>query len=256
MNTQRYFLKLCYDGTLYNGWQIQKNTPNTVQEIITNALRLLLNQEIELVGCGRTDTGVHASEYFAHFACTNFITNEKALVTKLNKLLPPQIAILNIMQVNNKAHARFDAISRSYNYFIHQHKNPFLINKSYYVYGNIDVDLMNKAAAMLFDYTDFSAFSKSNTQTKTNLCKITKAIWQQTESGLVFVIEADRFLRNMVRAIVGTTLMIGTNKMQLDEMKKIIESKNRSNAGFSVPACGLFLTNVNYPESIYDLEKE
>jgi tRNA pseudouridine38-40 synthase len=160
------------------------------------------------------------------------------------------------MQVNNKAHARFDAISRSYNYFIHQHKNPFLINKSYYLYGNIDVDLMNKAAAMLFDYTDFSAFSKSNTQTKTNLCKITKAEWQHTENGLVFVIEADRFLRNMVRAIVGTTLMIGTNKMQLDEMHKIIKSKNRSNAGFSVPACGLFLTNVNYPESIYDLEKE
>ena len=246
-NTQRLFIELAYDGTHYHGWQVQPNAV-TVQELLDKALTTLLRQPIETTGCGRTDTGVHAIAYFAHLDVETMDNIPQAIDKRsLNALLPHDIAVKKIMPVHPEAHARFDATLRSYEYHIHFEKDPFLNGYSWLLRDRPNVKLMNQAAAIVMQYTDFSCFSKSNTQVKTNNCKIVKAEWVETESGIVFHISADRFLRNMVRAIVGTLLMAGRGEMQPEDIGQIIESKDRSNAGMSVPACGLYLTEVKYP---------
>lgn len=251
---QRYFIQLSYNGTAYHGWQIQENTPKTVQQTLNEALSLILNEAISLTGCGRTDTGVHASMYFAHFdtSHTDLQNHEPKWLFKLNNVLPNDIAVQKIIAVPETANSRFDAVSRTYKYFISKNKNPFTIDKAYYLYGSFNVVEMNKAAATLFDYQDFSCFSKSNTQTFTNNCKIYKAEWAEENDLLVFTITADRFLRNMVRAIVGTLLEVGRGKITVKDFKQIIESKSRSNAGLSVPACGLYLHEIKYPTNYFN----
>jgi tRNA pseudouridine38-40 synthase len=261
---QRYFIELAYDGTNYHGWQIQQNAIS-VQEVLNKALATVLRQPIETTGCGRTDTGVHAKEFFAHFDVEGEVADSPSSIDHgneiihrpstidygqqirgLNAILPPDIAIKNIIHVRADAHARFDATLRSYQYHVHFNKDPFLQGGSWMLRDVPDIDLMNQAAAMMMDYIDFSCFSKSNTQVKTNNCKISRAEWVITEHGMVFHISADRFLRNMVRAIVGTLMMVGKHEIPPEAVKYIIESKNRSNAGMSVPACGLYLTEVKY----------
>jgi tRNA pseudouridine38-40 synthase len=247
---QRYFIQLSYNGTAYHGWQIQENTFRTIQQVINEMLSRLLNEPVFITGCGRTDTGVHAKEYFAHFDCTHDLKEQEAKwIFKFNHALPSDIAIQKIFCVSEKANARFDAVSRTYQYYIHRKKNPFLTHRSYFMYFDLDVDKMNEAAAVLFDYIDFSSFAKSNTQNFTNNCKIYKAEWVEENELLIFTIAADRFLRNMVRAIVGTLINVGKGKISLEEFKAIIEKKNRSSAGLSVPACGLYLTTVTYPKN-------
>lgn len=249
----RYFIELSYNGTAYHGWQIQENTFATIQQTINEMLSRLLNEPIFITGCGRTDTGVHAKQYFAHFDTTN--TNlkeeEKKWLFKFNNALPVDIAIYKVIEVKENANARFDAISRTYEYYINRKKNPFLINQSYFLFFDLDVNEMNNAAKILFEYIDFSSFAKSNTQNYTNNCKIYKAEWQTENDQLVFIISADRFLRNMVRAVVGTLLSVGRGKITIEEFKKIIESKNRSSAGLSVPADGLYLKEVVYPANYF-----
>jgi len=241
---QRYFLELSYHGGAYHGWQVQENALS-VQQVLNEALETLLRHPVETIGCGRTDTGVHATQHFAHLD-TDVALNERFLHS-LNALLPWDIAVKRFIPVAADAHARFDATLRSYEYHIHFKKDPFRSNLSWFMRDKPAIDLMNQSAEMLKEYTDFSCFSKSNTQTFTNNCKITLAFWQETEHGLVFHISADRFLRNMVRAIVGTLVDIGNGNMPPEAIRQIIESKNRSNAGASVPACGLYLTEVQYP---------
>lgn len=247
----RYFFQLSYKGTNYHGWQIQPNAIS-VQEVLTKSFSTVLREEIEITGAGRTDTGVHASYFIAHFESenTNLVSDEKFLF-KINSILPKDIAVSNIKLVKQYAHARFDATSRTYHYFIHNKKDPFLLESSYYLPKDLNIDLMNKACSILFNYTDFTSFSKLHTDVKTNNCKITEAFWLQDEHKIKFTITADRFLRNMVRAIVGTMIDIGLGKLVLDEFVQIIESKNRSEAGVSVPAQGLFLSNITYDKTIY-----
>jgi tRNA pseudouridine38-40 synthase len=249
---QRYFIELLYDGTNYHGWQIQQNAVS-VQEVLNKSLSTVLRQPIETLGCGRTDTGVHAKEFFAHF---DFETMNRepwtmdetgTILRSLNSILPKDIAIKSIFPVAPEAHARFDATLRSYEYHIYFNKDPFKNGYSWELRDKPDVNLMNKAAAIIMEHTDFSCFSKSNTQVKTNICKISKAEWFVKDDGIIFHISADRFLRNMVRAIVGTLMMVGKHEIEPEAVRAIIESKNRSNAGMSVPAGGLYLTEVRYP---------
>jgi tRNA pseudouridine38-40 synthase len=247
--TQRYFLEITYDGTRYHGWQLQPNAV-TVQRKLNEALAILLRQPVETTGAGRTDTGVHARQLFVHFDWedSKFKIQNSKLVLSLNALLPADISVKRIIEVAADAHARFDATQRSYEYHIHFGKDPFKTHYSWLLRDRPDVELMNQAAAMMMAYTDFSCFSKSNTQVMTNNCKITQAEWvTQPDGSLIFHISADRFLRNMVRAIVGTLLMVGRREIAPERVQQIIESKNRSNAGTSVPACGLYLTKVRYP---------
>ena len=246
---QRYFLALKYDGTNYHGWQVQDNA-NTVQEEVNNALSTILQKEITVTGAGRTDTGVHAKELIAHFDIDQEIDKDHFRF-KINTILPSDISCTWVKTVNKEAHARFSATSRTYEYWITPDKNPFLINKGYYFSKKLNIDKMNQGAEMLKKYTDFSCFSKSNTDPFTNNCEITYAHWEEQNEMLVFTISANRFLRNMVRAIVGTLLDIGTEKISLKDLETIIHSKNRSNAGTSAPAHGLYLTEVNYPEEVY-----
>jgi len=247
LNKRRYFIQLSYDGSLYHGWQTQPNAI-TVQELLDRAMSIFFRQSIETVGCGRTDTGVHATEFFAHFDVVN-LESAKVLssVSGINALLPYQIAVHRVIEVENEAHARFDATARAYKYYIHFEKNPFKLNRSWLIKDKLDVGLMNQVALELLNFSDFSCFSKSNTQTFTNNCKINEAFFEAQEGSIVFYIKADRFLRNMVRAIVGTLLRVGKKEINKDDFKKIIESKNRSKAGQSVPACGLYLVKVDYP---------
>lgn len=240
----RYFLQLSFHGKKFHGWQIQDNA-HTVQAEINNALKTLLSRDVETTGCGRTDTGVHASVFYLHFDAED-IKDESDFVYHLNCLLPFEIAIQRILKVDEKAHARYDATSRTYRYFIHRYKDPFLNDVSYYFPFTVDVQKMNEAAAILKEHTDFSCFSKSRTQVKTNICKIISARWSAREDQLFFEITADRFLRNMVRAIVGTLLEVGEGHISLTDFTEIIENKKRSGAGASVPGHGLFLTNVSY----------
>jgi len=225
-----------------------------VQQILEEKVSMILKEKIEFVGCGRTDAGVNAKNYVAHFESNSkdLIDNKTHWIYKFNTVLPFEIAVQDIKAVNLGAHARFDAISRTYYYFIHQQKNPFINNFSLYVYGDIDFDIMNKAAQILLEYQDFTSFSKLHTQNKTNNCKITKAVWQKTNIGQWrFTISADRFLRGMVRAIVGTLLLVGKNKITLDEFRKIIEAKDRNMAGANVPPNALFLVGIKYPKEIF-----
>lgn len=247
MNTQRYFIELSYNGTDFHGWQTQPNGI-TVQECLDKALSTYFRQDIVTLGCGRTDAGVHATQFFAHFDLSDL--QEEIVVkgvTGINSLLPYTIAVKHIFKVANDAHARFDATARAYNYHLHFNKDPFKLDRSWLYKGNLDVDKMNKAAQILLNYTDFSCFSKSKTQTFTNNCKITEAHFDKIDDALVFTIKADRFLRNMVRAIVGTMVLVGKGDIEIADVAKIIESKNRSKAGQSVPACGLYLVEVKYP---------
>ena len=256
---RRYFLEIAFNGAAFHGWQIQKNAVS-VQEILNKALSTILRQNIETVGCGRTDSGVHATQLFAHFDLAEepvdpevqstpreiTLPNSK-IVASLNSLLPYDIAVKRLIEVKPDAHARFDAVKRSYEYHIHFEKDPFKRGFSWLLREQPDLALMNKAASILMEYRDFSCFSKSNTQTFTNNCRITRAEWQLKDKAMVFHISADRFLRNMVRAIVGTLVQVGRGEIKPEDIRQIIESKNRSNAGMSVPACGLYLTEVIYP---------
>jgi tRNA pseudouridine38-40 synthase len=247
LNTQRFFIELSYDGTDYHGWQTQPNSV-TVQQELDKALSVFFRQPVMTLGCGRTDAGVHASRFFAHMDLKG-ITEAAAVaaVGSINALLPYAIAVKRIFRVENTAHARFDATARSYEYHFHFHKDPFKLNRSWLYKARLDIAAMNAAAATLLDFTDFTSFSKSNTDTATNNCKITEAYFREIDGGLIFTISADRFLRNMVRAIVGTLVLVGRNEISSLQLSGIIESKNRSNAGQSVPACGLYLINIIYP---------
>ena len=240
----RYFIKLAYNGTNYHGWQVQPNA-SSVQETLNNALSVILNSEINIMGAGRTDTGVHAKEMFAHFDYDPILEIDSTL-HKLNSYLPKDIAIYDIIPVHEDAHARFDAKKRTYQYHISSVKNVFSQEESWYYHQNLDVELMNQAAKILLNHTDFQCFSKVNTDVNTFNCTIYEAYWKQENNQLIFTISADRFLRNMVRAIVGTLVNIGLHKITLSDFNSIIENKNRNEAGFSVPAQGLFLTKIEY----------
>lgn len=249
---QRYCIEIAYKGTAYHGWQIQENAVS-VQELVDKALTTILRQHIKTVGCGRTDTGVHARQLFAHFDTHHGQTDKldiARVLNGLNSLLPNDIVIKDFFSVASDFHARFDAISRSYEYHIHFGKNPFLQGFSWQLRDRPDVGRMNAAAEIMMTYRDFSCFSKSHTQVYTNNCEITYAKWLwEADDVLVFYISANRFLRNMVRAIVGTLISIGNDSTKsADSIREIIESKNRSLAGTSVPACGLYLTKVSYKD--------
>lgn len=241
----RYFITFSYKGTAYHGWQKQPNAIS-VQEVLEKSLSMILNSSVEVVGAGRTDTGVHARKMVAHFDQTQKIENEENLVFRLNSLLPKDIAVEKVELVSSDKHARFSACSRTYEYHVMQEKNPFGIELATRIIGDLDFDLMNEAASHLLQYTDFTSFSKLHTDTKTNNCKITEAYWQKREGIWVFTITADRFLRNMVRAIVGTLLCVGRGRMTIAEFDEIILAKDRCRAGTSAPAEGLYLVDVKY----------
>lgn len=240
----RYFIELAYNGTNYHGWQYQPNA-SSVQETLNKALTLLLKTTIDVVGAGRTDTGVHAMQMFAHFDTPTQI-DVPVYIHKLNSFLPKDIAIIDIQQVHDTAHARFDATKRTYEYHINTQKEVFEIDGSWYYPAKLNCNVMNDATKILLKHTDFECFSKVNTDVNTFNCKIQDAHWQQNGTKIMFTIAADRFLRNMVRAIVGTMINIGTGKVSLQEFEAIIESKDRKQAGFSVPAQGLYLTKIEY----------
>ena len=243
----RYFIHLAYNGTTYHGWQIQPNA-SSVQETLENAFSLLLSETIGIVGCGRTDTGVHASDFYAHFEIEKELSEVDLaqLTFKANSFLSEDIRIYRIFVVNDDVHARFSATARTYQYHVSNVKQPFGKDFCHRVFYNPDIELMNKAADILFEYTDFTSFSKLHTQTATNNCTILYARWDMVGEEYVFTISANRFLRNMVRAITGTLLEVGRGKLSLDDFRKVIESKNRCNAGTSLPAKALFLTKVEY----------
>ena len=240
----RYFIELSYNGKNYHGWQIQPDVIS-VQEKLNWALSTILQQKIEVVGAGRTDTGVHATQMFAHFDVA--IALNENTIFKLNSILPNDITIYKLFLVADEKHARFNAESRSYEYRIWLGRNPFLLDFSWQIHTQKpNLELMNEAAKLLLEYTDFQTFSKVKTEVYTFNCNVTEAFWQQEGNLLTFYISANRFLRNMVRAIVGTLLDVGLGKISVNDFKKIIESKNRGNAGLSVPAKGLFLTQIKY----------
>jgi len=239
----KFLLKLSYNGSNYNGWQRQDNAIS-IQQTIENVLNILMGKKVEVVGCGRTDTGVHALCYYAHFI--NDSHPEVTFVYKLNAMLPPDIAIAYCRETDEDYHARFSAKTREYKYFIHDHKDPFLINRSWFFHQPLDLDAMNRACTILMEYDDFASFCKKGADNKTTLCKIYHAQWIKEENRLVFIIRADRFLRNMVRAIVGTMVEIGLHKLDMHEFRLVIEGRDRGNSGASVPACGLYLTDVTY----------
>lgn len=250
--SHRYFIKLSYDGTNYHGWQIQPGD-NTIQETLEKAFKTLLKENIDITGAGRTDAGVHAKEYYAHF--DTLISPPELLnlnlVYKLNSILPYDIAVQEIFPVKADAHARFTAISRTYQYYICTKKDPFWHGRAWMLYQNPDMKKMIEASRLLLDYTDFSSFAKSNTQTKTNNCQLMSINWTKENHIIIFEIKADRFLRNMVRAIVGTIIDVGTDKISAVDFLTIINSKNRSLAGYSAPAHGLFLSEIEYPPEVF-----
>jgi tRNA pseudouridine38-40 synthase len=253
--TKRYFIELAYNGRNYHGWQIQPNAIS-VQETLQKAINTLCKQEVKLIGCGRTDTGVHAKEFFAHINLDLAAVklSPMQLSYKLNRFLQQDIAIRRIFEANQEAHSRFHALSRTYEYRLRLTKSPFDREITYLSnYPNLDFEKMNLAAARLFNYHDFSSFSKTGTDVKTNNCKIMYAKWEKEGDVWIFRIQADRFLRNMVRAIVGTLLEVGREKISLDDFESIIKSKNRNNAGWSVPAEGLALVKIEYPDWIYQV---
>ena len=237
---QRYFLYLAYDGTNYHGWQIQPNGIS-VQEVLQKALATLLRQPVSITGAGRTDTGVHARMMVAHFDAAEGLDCHQT-VYRLNRLLPRDLAADRLVPVPAEMHARFSATSRTYHYYIHTRRDPFLRAYSCEMFYNLDFDRMNRAAALLLEYDDFAAFCKSHTDVKTTLCGVTEARWVQDDDyRWHFVITANRFLRNMVRAVVGTLIDVGRGRTDVEGFRKIIEGRSRSGAGDSVPACALFL---------------
>ncbi|MEO9894534.1 tRNA pseudouridine(38-40) synthase TruA [Aurantibacter sp.] len=244
----RYFVEFSYFGKAYHGWQIQPNAI-TVQQVFEKAFSTLLGNEIALVAAGRTDAGVHAKQMFAHFDCEQ-IKNTEDLIFRLNSFLPDDIAVKSIFEVSADAHARFNATERTYEYWLVQKKNPFYLEHAHYINRTLDVAKMNAAAALMMTYSDFECFSKSKTEVHTFLCDLKKAEWQVIDDRLVFTISANRFLRNMVRAIVGTLIEVGIGKWTLEDVKTILESKDRTKAGVSVPAKGLYLLAIKYPQEI------
>lgn len=251
----RYFIQLSYDGTGYHGWQVQPNGVS-VQEVLQKALSTLLRQPTEVTGAGRTDAGVHASMMVAHFdwpAAHEGEGGEEApldctqLTYKLNRLLPPDVAVQAVRPVGPEMHARFSATRRTYHYYIHTRKDPFLRGYSWQVNVPLDFALMNEAAQVLLEYSDFTSFSKTGTDVKTNICQLTEARWEQLKPGeWRFTVSANRFLRNMVRAIVGTLIEVGRHRMTISQMRHAIEAKDRQRAGESVPGHALYLTNIEY----------
>ena len=247
----RYFIKISYRGTNYHGWQIQPNAP-TVQEILNRDLSLLLGEEIATTGCGRTDTGVHAREFYAHFDVrTDGPGFGSGFLHRLNGKLPWDIAAREIRPVRPDAHARFDAVSRTYEYHLARRKEVFGRDLSYYVYGKLDQGIMQEGCGILREYRDFSSFCKADAEPGTNECRVMEARWESVESRWIFTITADRFLRNMVRAIVGTLLDLGAGKITVGDLRQVLESRDRSKAGASAPARGLFLCGVAYPGEIF-----
>jgi tRNA pseudouridine38-40 synthase len=247
----RYFMFLSYEGTNYHGWQIQP-AAITVQQTLNNVLSLILGEKINSIGVGRTDAGVHATIFCVHFdSYRNDIDLDKKLIFRLNSFLPADISIKSIRKVIPEANARFSAISRTYKYYIQKTKDPFKQLWSWYVNYPLDISLMNTACDILKEYTDFTSFSRLHSNTKTNICNISSAEWLENDNEVIFTITSNRFLRNMVRAIVGTMVDIGVGKIGIEDFKKIIEHKDRCTAGKSAPAKGLFLTDICYPENIF-----
>jgi tRNA pseudouridine38-40 synthase len=240
----RYLLEIAYNGTNYCGWQKQKNAIS-VQQTLEKHLETLCGETTQTMGCGRTDTGVHARKYFLHFDSVE-ICDLAMFVQNLNGLLPCDIVSHNLQRVTDNFNARYDARTRQYRYFMHRKSSPFLNKLSYFYSRNLDIETMNKACVLLMNYTDFSCFRKTRSSNKTNTCHVTKARWYKREDKLVFIVGADRFLRNMVRAMVGTLIWVGENRIDLKEFEEILQSKNRQEAGVSVPACGLYLWDVGY----------
>ncbi len=252
MDAHRYFIKLAYDGSTWHGWQQQKNA-GSVQEEIAKALFFVLNrQQVELTGAGRTDTGVHARNFYAHFDLNQRLSPDdlEHMVYHLNRILPASIGIYDAFEVKPDVHARFSAISRTYKYYIARDYNPFSVNFSYRYTLPLDVDMMNRAGAMIVQHKDFTCFTKSGTQTTNNLCTVYEASWATSHGVLVFTTRANRFLRNMVRAMVGTMLDIGKGKRTLEDLRIILDRGTRSDAGQSVPARGLFLEDIAYSDDI------
>ncbi len=246
----RYFIRLSFDGAKFHGWQLQKNA-NSIQAELNKALFTVLKKnEIETIGCGRTDTGVHAKKFFAHFEHEP-IESFRGLIHQLNSILPHPIVVHSIFPVGERDHARFSATSRTYLYRLYRSKDPFLRERAYFFPFDPDIERMNFFAKLLLEQNDFSSFSKSNTQTLTNICLINFAEWKCVGDELIFTITADRFLRNMVRAIVGTLLNAGLDKMDEKEFAYIMKSRSRSEAGASVPAHGLYLSDVTYPFPVF-----
>ncbi|WP_419869824.1 tRNA pseudouridine(38-40) synthase TruA [Chryseobacterium sp. CT-SW4] len=240
----RYFIEFSYCGKNYFGYQIQPKD-NSVQEELEKALSTILREKIKTTGAGRTDTGVHAKKIFAHFDTEQLVDDQ--LTHRLNSFLPPDISIKRIFPVKEDFHARFDATYRTYEYYISLEKNPFTIDSAWQHWKRpLDIHAMNEACKILFEYEDFTSFAKLKSDNKTNICKIFKAEWEQHGSELKFTVSANRFLRNMVRAIVGTMVEIGAGKIQPEDLRKVIENKNRNSAGTSAPAQGLFLVDVGY----------
>ena len=244
----RYFIEIAFHGAAYAGWQKQPYGI-TVQSVVEKALYTVFQNEVACVGAGRTDAGVHASFFIAHFDVEENL-DEGQFTFKMNQLLPHDVSVRDVYAVNADAHARFDAVSRTYEYYVTQQKDPFRLDRATYIKKLLSVDLMNQAAEVLMDFTNFKCFSKVHTQVHTYNCSIKKAFWEQKEHLLIFKIQADRFLRNMVRAIVGTLIEVGLRKRSIDELRQVIKSENRSEAGKSMPAHALFLTDIAYPEKI------
>jgi tRNA pseudouridine38-40 synthase len=247
----RYFIFISYKGTSYHGWQLQPNAV-TVQKILDEALSTIMEEEILTTGAGRTDTGVHASTFCAHFESqSSDLDVRKNLLFKLNRYLPKDISVSIIRKVQPDAHARFSAVSRTYMYLITRVKDPFREESAWYIHGNLDVPMMNRACAILVEQSDFTSFSRLHSNNKTNICKIYAAGWEEKDNVIEFTIRADRFLRNMVRAIVGTMVETGSGKMNLDEFRDIILARDRCRACKSAPAKALFLTDIEYPDEIF-----
>jgi len=246
---------LAYEGTNYHGWQSQLNAIS-VQSELEKCLSLKFGNQIKLTGCGRTDTGVHARQYFAHFdvEIPFDLSTKITFINQLNQFLPCDIVVFDLVEVNPTANARYDALSRTYKYYISRKKNPFNRLHTLYIDGSLDIVLMQQACSLLFDYEDFTSFSKLHTNTKTNNCLVYHASWEINEDKLVFTITANRFLRNMVRAIVGTMIVMGKGKLTIEDFREVIESKDRSKAGFSVPGKALFLEEITYPAALFSIE--
>lgn len=246
----RYFLNFSYDGSAYHGWQIQPNALS-VQEVMTSVLRSLFEKDLDIIAAGRTDAGVHALDMTAHFDTAFPVEDLKVMANKLDRMLPADIAIHSLRRVRPDAHARFDALSRTYQYRLVLQKNPFLRDYSLRLYYEPDVEAMNKAAARLLEYSDFTSFSKVHTDVRTFICKVMQAHWERKDSELIFTIQADRFLRNMVRAVVGSLLEVGKGKINDEDFCRIIEARDRCKAGTSMPARALYLKEVKYCDDLY-----
>ena len=246
----RYFLIISYCGTKYHGWQRQPNS-SSIQETIEDAISLILKQKILLVAAGRTDAGVHAVKMFAHFDAKITKEIEFKLVNLLNSFLDFNISVKKLFKVNKSAHARFDAVSRTYKYKICFHKDPFEHERCLLLKKNINFKQIKKASEILLNHQDFKSFSKTRSDVKNYICNISRADWKLKDDRAIFTITANRFLRNMVRAIVGTLIKVGENKISVEDFNNIISERNRKKAGFSVPACGLYLVNVEYPDNIF-----